>query len=168
MKHEKSSKTEKTHTFFLKILRWDNAEMEFDECLGQFQLKEKWGRQWTIIKIRGKNWNNFKNCLWNAKHAFFATDTSCQSVARVTRQNTSSQKIWKNLLSVFRDWKFHSRGSHKLSHEFLYVPLVTGPFTHEQVAKTNPWARGCSKRLWWPATESPKQGNTVFEIFQFL
>ena len=49
-------------------------------------------------KIKKKN---FKNCLWNAKHAFFMTDTSCQSVARVTRQNTTSQKFWKNLLSVF-------------------------------------------------------------------
>ena len=78
MKHEKSSKTEKTHTFFLKILRWNDAEMEFEECLGQFQLRDKWGRQWTVIKIWGKNWKSFKNCLWNAKHVFFATDTSRQ------------------------------------------------------------------------------------------
>ena len=85
-----------------------------------------------------------------------------RQVARVTRQNTSSQKIWKNLLSVFRDWKSHSRGSRKLIRENLYVPLVIGPFTREQVAKTNPRAHGCSMRLEWPTTESPKQGNTVF------
>ena len=156
MKYEKSSKTKKTHNFFLKILRWDDAEMEFEECLGQFQLREKWGRQWTITKCRGKNWKSFKNCLWNAKHSFFMMEVSHQSVARVTRQNTSSQKFWKNLLSVFYDWKSHLRGSWELSREILCVPLATGPFTREQVAKTNPQAHGCSMRLGWPVTESPK------------
>ena len=98
------------------------------------------------------------------------TETSRQSVARVTRQNTSSQKIWKkkNLLSVFRNWKSFSRGSRELSRKNLYVSLATGPFTREQIPKTNPRARGCSMRLGWPTTELPKQGNIVFEIFQFL
>ena len=35
----------RTHTFFLKIWRWKNAEMEFvesdTECLCEFQLREK-------------------------------------------------------------------------------------------------------------------------------
>ena len=44
------------------------------------------------------------------KHAFFATEVSHQKVSSFTRQNTSSQKFWKNLLSVFRNWKFHSEG----------------------------------------------------------
>ena len=30
---------------FLEDLRRNYAEMEFDECLGQFQLRKKWGRQ---------------------------------------------------------------------------------------------------------------------------
>ena len=63
LKHEKLSETEKIHSFFLKILRWDDAEMEFEEgdmdCLGQFQLREKWERQWTVTKIWGKNWKSF-------------------------------------------------------------------------------------------------------------
>ena len=76
-------------------------------------------------------------------------------------------KVLKNLLSVFRDWKSHSRGSRELSRENLCVSLATGPSTREQVAKTDPRSRDCGMRLVWPATESPKQGNTVFEIFIF-
>ena len=30
---------------FLEALRRNDAEMEFEECLGQFQLREKQGRQ---------------------------------------------------------------------------------------------------------------------------
>ena len=30
---------------FLEDLRRNYAEMEFEECLGQFQLRKKWGRQ---------------------------------------------------------------------------------------------------------------------------
>ena len=30
---------------FLEDLRRNYAEMEFVECLGQFQLRKKWGRQ---------------------------------------------------------------------------------------------------------------------------
>ena len=74
----------------------------------------------------------------------------------VSRQNTSSQKFWKNLLSFFRDWKSHSRRSRELSRNNLYVPLTTGPSTQEQVAKIDLQARDCGMRLGWPATESPK------------
>ena len=78
---------------------------------------------------------------------------------------TLKDKIVKNFLSVFRNWKVYPRGSCELSHENLYVPLATGPFTREQVAKINTRARGWSMWLGWPATESPKQGNTVFWNF---
>ena len=78
---------------------------------------------------------------------------------------TLKDKIVKNFLSVFRDWKVYPRGSRKLSHENLCVPLVTGPFTREQITKINTRARGWISRLGWPAIESPKQGNNVFEIF---
>ena len=117
---------------FLEDWRRNDAKMEFEECLGQFQLREKWGRQWTITKSQGKNWKSFKNCLWNAKHAFFATETSRQQVARASRQNTHSQnwekfskcflwlkgllareswaEPWKSLCTP-HDWIFHSRTS---------------------------------------------------------
>ena len=158
----------RTHTFFLKIWRWKSAKIEFVEsdmeCLGEFQLREKWGRQWTVTKSWGKNWKSFKNYLWNAKQAFFVTETSRQGKP----PKHSKSQLWKNFQSVFRNWKVYPRGSRELSRKNLCVPLATGPFTCEQVAKTNLRARDCSMRLGWPATESPKQGNTVFEIFQFL
>ena len=141
---------------FLKDLRRNDAEMEFKECLGQFQLREKWGRQWTVTKIWGKNWKSVKNCLWNAKHAFFAIGESRQQVAWASPQNTQSPKLWKKFLSVFCDWKVYPQGSRKLSCENLSVPLATGPFIHEQVAKTNLQPRNCSMRLRWPTTKSPK------------
>ena len=81
---------------------------------------------------------------------------------------TLKDKIVKNFLSVFRNWKVYPRGSCELSRKNLYVPLTTRPFTREQVAKLNMRARDWSMRLGWPATASPKQDNIVFEIFQFL
>ena len=46
---------------------------------------------------------------------------------------TLERKLLKNFLSVFCDWKFHSRENCKWSRENLYVPLATGPSTHKQV-----------------------------------
>ena len=47
-KHEIWGEEMRTHTFSLKIWRWKSTEMEFvendTECLGEFQLREKWGR----------------------------------------------------------------------------------------------------------------------------
>ena len=54
---------------------------------------------------------------------------------------TLKDKIVKNFLSVFRDWKVYPRGSHELSRKNLCVTLATGPFTHEQIAKINTRAR---------------------------
>ena len=126
-----------------------------------------WERKWIVIKGSRENWTPFKNRPTFAKHSFFATEVSRQKVASFTRQNTSSPKFWKNFLSVFRNWKSHLRGSRELSCENLCVPLATGPSTREQVAKTDPQERDCDMQLVWPVTESPKQGNTVFEIFSF-
>ena len=55
---------------------------------------------------------------------------------------TLKDKIVKNFLSVFRDWKVYLQGSRKLSRKNLCVPLAIGPFTHEQIAKINMRARG--------------------------
>ena len=54
-----------------------------------------------------------------------------------------------------------------MSHENLCVPLATGPSTREQIVKNDPRARDYGMQLDLPAIESPKQGNTVFEIFRF-
>ena len=131
-------------------------------------MRFSWERKWIVIKGSRENWTPFKNRPTFAKHSFFATEVSRQKVASFTRQNTSSPKFWKKFLSVFRDWKSHSRGSHELSRENLYVPPATGPSTSEQVTKTDPRARDYGMRLDLPAIESPKQGNTVFWNFQIL
>ena len=86
---------------FLEDWRRKSAEIEFVEsdtgCLGEFQLREKWGRQWTVTKSRGKNWKSFKNCLWNAKHAFLATETSRQGKP----PKHSKSKLWKKFQVFF-------------------------------------------------------------------
>ena len=64
--------------------------------------------------------------------------------------------VKKKFLSVFRDWKDYPRGSHELSRENFCVPLMTGPFTREQVTKINTRARGWILQLGWPTTESQK------------
>ena len=68
---------------------------------------------------------------------------------------TLKDKIVKNFLSVFRDWKVYPQGSRKLSHENLYVLLAIGPFTRKQVTKINTGACGWISWLELPATESP-------------
>ena len=85
------------------------------------------------------------------------TEVSRQSVARVTRQNTSSQKFWKKFAKCFsrlevslaresqaksrkslctpRDWTFHSRTSHQnwpASSQLWHVTWMT----RDCVAKT--------------------------------
>ena len=48
---------------------------------------------------------------------------------------TLKDKIVKNFLSVFRDWKVYPQGSRELSRKNLCVPLATGPFTREKLPK---------------------------------
>ena len=123
--------------------------------------RNSWERKWVVTKVRGKTEKDFKNCRYCAKHAFFAAKVSRQ----IYPPKHFKPKVLKNFLSVFHDWKSHSRGSRELSRENLYVPLATGPSTCEQVAKTDPRSRDCGMRLDWPATESQKQGNTGFFKF---
>ena len=93
---KKSSETEKTLTFFLKIWEGMMQKMEIKmcvtECLGQIQLREKWGRQWTITKIRGKTEKGIK--LWKIFYVFFAT-------GRSTHEGVAS---WVVKISVYPSW----------------------------------------------------------------
>ena len=81
---------------------------------------------------------------------------------------TLKDKILKNFLSVFRNWRVYPRGSRELSRENLCVALVTGPSIREQVAKVDTRARDCGMRLDLLATKLPKQGKNDFWNFQFL
>ena len=88
---------------------------------------------------------------------------TCMSPGQAAK--TLKRKLWKKFLSFFRNWKFHSRESRELSHENLYVPLVTKPFTRKQVANLsrekheNPnfekYSKSFSRLKHLPANESP-------------
>ena len=56
---------------------------------------------------------------------------------------TLKDKILKNFLSVFRDWKVYPRGSRELSRKNLCVLLATRPSTRKKVAKIDTRARDC-------------------------
>ena len=77
-------------------------------------------------KFEGKTEKVFKNCLWNAKHVFFATNISlqghppkhfkpkdlkyfvkCFSRLEVSIARESRAEPWKSLCTP-RDWTFHS------------------------------------------------------------
>ena len=119
-------------------------------------------------KSREKLKKKFKEIVFETQNMRFSRLRWVTNKSPGQAAKTLKDKIVNNFLSVFRDWKVYPRGSRKLSRKNLWVPIATGPFTREQVTKINTWARGWSMRLGWPATESPKQGNNVFEIFQFL
>ena len=120
----------------------------------------------SVEREMGKSVNSHKNSRENTKKVLktlFEMQNTCFSRLKwVTNKSpglaakTLKDKIVKNFLSVFRDWKVYPQGSRELSRENLCVPLVTGPFTREQVAKINTRARGWSMQLGWPVIGSPK------------
>ena len=134
-------------------------------------MRKKWGRQWIVTKSRGKKLKkkkNLKKLSLKRKTRIFCDWSESPTSRHGKPPKHSKTKLWKNFLSVFCNWKVYPRGSRKQNHENLCVPLATRPFTREQVAKIN--TRACDWSMWlgWPATESPKQGNTALEIFQFF
>ena len=158
----------RTYTFFLKIWRWKSAKIGFvesdTECLGEFQLREKVNSH----KSSRENWKAFEKLTLKRKTCFFRYRGESPTSRQGKPPKHSKSKLWKKFLSDFCDWKVYPQESRELSSENLCVPLMTRPFTREQVAKLNMRARSWSVRLGWPAIKSPKQDNTVFEIFQFL
>ena len=78
---------------------------------------------------------------------------------------TLKDKVVKNFLSVFHNWKVYPRGSCELSRENLCVILATGPSTREQVAKIDLRTRDWGLWLDLLATKSPKQGKN--ELLKF-
>ena len=122
-------------------------------------------RRWTVTNIRGKNWKRFKNCSYFCKTRVFRDLIKSPHSRQLKSPKHSRTKIWKNFLSVFRDWKVYLRVSRELSRENLWVNLATGPSTREQVAKNDQRRCDWGSRLDIPATEPPKQGKTGFLKF---
>ena len=122
----------------------------------------------SVEREIGKIVNNHKNSRENTekvlKTLFKMQNTHFSRLKWVANKSPGlaakilKDKIVKNFLSIFRDWKVYPWAELRKS---LCTP-------REQVTKINTRSHGWSTRLRWPAIESSKQGNTVFEIFQFL
>ena len=138
---KKSSETEKTHTFFLKIGEGMMQKWSLRSVTRSVSVRFSWERNGEDSeqsqKFKGKTEKVFKNCLQNAKHAFFATEVSRQQVAMASHQNTK-KKNWKKFSKCFswlegllvresrakprkslctlRDWTIHSRTSRQNQH----------------------------------------------------
>ena len=154
----------------IRDMRWENKslylfleELELNKCNNGVcrEWHEVFG--WDLVeresewsyKVRGKT-EMFKNWPYFC-HTFIFRDWGESPTSHQGKPpRHSKKKIVKKFLSVFHNWKVYPRGSRKLSHKNLCVPFMTGPFTHEQVAKINTQTRYWSMRLGWPMTESTK------------
>ena len=121
-------------------------------------------------KCSRENWKRFKNCSCCCQTRVFRDLIKSPHSRQFKPPRHSRTKIWKILLSVFRNWKVYPRVSREMSRENLWVTLATGPSTREQVAKNDPRRRDWGPRLDIPATKPPKQGKKKdfwnFQIFK--
>ena len=134
-KHVKWSEKIETHTFFLEN---EVGEMINNGGLGWvhsvFGKGMKWGRQWIVTKVRGKNWKSLKTDLF-VQNTWFSwlSQVAIESLGLVAR--TFKTKILKNLSKCFSRLEvLPARDLQGKLRKFL-SPLVTGPSTREQVAK---------------------------------
>ena len=143
----------------------NEASMKFEngytECLRRRQLRKKMNSH----KSSRENWKRFKNCPYFCQTRVFRDWRESPQSRQFKPPKHSKTKVWKNFLSVFRDWKVYPQESRELSRQNLWVTLVTGPSTREQVVKNDPRRRDWGSRLDLLATESPKQGKTRFLKF---
>ena len=100
---KKSSETEKTHTFFLKIGEGMMQKWRLRCVTRSVWVRFSWERNGEVSeqsqKFEEKYWKSFKNSLQNAKHAFFRDWSESPGLAAKTLKD----KIVKNFLSVFRN-----------------------------------------------------------------
>ena len=133
-KHKNLWENKKTHTLFLNIGEEMMKKME-DFGVNTVSL---WGRGMDKTmkshKMQGKTEKFCENYLENnphcAKRVFFVIGMSREQVVK-----NPCDKFWKICLSVFCDWKFHSRVSRNGSRQAFWVNLTTGASTRETVAK---------------------------------
>ena len=166
---------------FIKQGKWDKENEThtfswwfWEEMKRQWSLKwvtrsiwegDSWERRWIVTKSSRENEKRFKNCPCFCQTHVFCDWRESPTSRQFKPPKHSRTKVWKIFLSVFRDWKVYPRESRELSCQNLWVTLVTGPSTREQVAKNDSRRRDWGSRLDLPATESPKQGKTGFLKF---
>ena len=137
LKHENLWENKKTHTLFLNIGEEMLKKME-DFGVNTVSL---WGRgmdkTMNSHKMRGKIEKFLKTDL---KITFIVQNTRFSRLEWVANKSlmqvakNSCEKFWKICLSVFCDWKFHSRVSCNGSRQAFWVNLATRASTHETVA----------------------------------
>ena len=127
---------------------FENGFTECLECLGRRYFREKMNSH----KCSRENWKRFKNCSYFCQTRVFRDLIKSPHSRQFKPPRHSRTKIWKILLSVFRNWKVYPRVSREMSRENLWVTLATGPSTREQVAKNDPRRRDLGPRLDIPAT----------------
>ena len=119
-------------------------------------MMQKWGLRSVLVsffwerngedseqsqEFEGKTKKVLKNCLWNAKHAFFATNTSRQSVAR-TLAKTPQAKRFEKICQVFfttgsltREWVASWAAKISVYPSWLDLPLTNkSPKTTRELA----------------------------------
>ena len=141
-------------------------------------MKQQWSSKWVTWsiwevsdkreneqshKVRGKTEKYFKNCPHFAKHGFFAAEVSHQ----IHPPKHFKPKVLKNFLSVFRDWKSYSRGSHKLSCENLCVPLRLDLPLMNKSPKLTRELTTMACDLTYPRLSRQNKATLFFEIFRF-
>ena len=85
-------------------------EMCDTECLGQIQLREKWRRQWTVTKIRGKMLRKILKTLFETQSTHFLRLKWVANKSPGLAAKTLKNKIVKNFLSVFPTRRFTREG----------------------------------------------------------
>ena len=133
---KKWSETEKTHTFFLKIGEKMMQKWMLFEVRHEVFEREKWERQWTVTKIRRKNWKTILKTVFKMQNMRFLRLIQVASQLPGSLAKTLQAKSFEKICQVF---------------------FVIGSFTREGVAS---WATKISVyplRLDLPlANKSPK------------
>ena len=70
---------------FLEDWRRNDVEMKFEECLGQFQLRKKWGKTVNSHKKSREKLKKFKETVFETQNMHFSR---LKQVAKASRQNT--------------------------------------------------------------------------------
>ena len=81
---------------------------------------------------------------------------------------TFKDKILKNFLSVFHDWKVYPQGSRELSRENLCVTFATGSPLANKLPKLTRELATVACDLTYPRLSRQNRAKMIFEIFSFL
>ena len=159
---------------------------------GVFGRGMKWGRQWIVTKFRGKNWKSLKTDLFAQNTRFSQLSQVASKLPRPVAR-TLKKKNLKNLSKCFSrgsrevsrenfwvpsrldlppankslEWvarNIKNPNFEKYSKYFSWL----GHWPASEQRKISVWARDWDMRLDQPVTESQKQDNTIFEIFDIF